>query len=178
LSVGSLTFNVECKRPFRENSIHANIRTAKEQLEERLKADGKLYGVIAVCVSRALLGTNIYISPTLLKSVNRNPALFHHLLAQGSEDPVRCMEKWNVQTGNKLLALMNEYRRSVRNGHERIIGMRFHTAAPFITANGSGRFATSVVRPVGPSGPVYTEFEEITKKAYGGLIAVPAIASA
>ncbi len=52
LTIDNHRFLIECKRPFREDSIRANIRGAADQLESSLKADAGATGIIAISVSR------------------------------------------------------------------------------------------------------------------------------
>ena len=48
-------FLVACKRPYREESIRANVRTAISQLNENLKSESKdSFGVIAISLSKVL----------------------------------------------------------------------------------------------------------------------------
>ncbi len=67
LRLDGVPFLVECKRPFREESIRANVRGAVEQLEEHLAAaeGSQATGIIAISVSRVFNpGDKIFVAPT------------------------------------------------------------------------------------------------------------------
>jgi hypothetical protein len=58
-------FLVECKRPFREDSIRANVRGAADQLKGHLDSDSGAAGIIAVSVGRVLNpGTKLFVAPS------------------------------------------------------------------------------------------------------------------
>jgi len=65
LTISGQRFLVECKRPFREESIRANVRGAAAQLETHLKADPDAAGIIAISVSRVLNeGNKLFVAPS------------------------------------------------------------------------------------------------------------------
>ena len=58
-------FLIECKRPFREESISANVRGAAEQLKVHLEADSAAGGILALSATRILNpGTKLFVVPT------------------------------------------------------------------------------------------------------------------
>lgn len=67
LRLDGVPYFVECKRPFRETSIRANIREATRQLKGKLDSagEGGSMGIVAISVSRILNpGTKIFKAPT------------------------------------------------------------------------------------------------------------------
>src|SRR2546421_2542385 len=58
-------FLIECKRPFREDSVRANVRGAAEQLKAHLEANSEAAGIVAISVTRILKpGTKLFVAPT------------------------------------------------------------------------------------------------------------------
>jgi hypothetical protein len=58
-------FLIECKRPFREDSVRANVRDAAEQLKGHLEADSDAGGIVAISATRILNpGTKLFVVPT------------------------------------------------------------------------------------------------------------------
>jgi hypothetical protein len=65
LTLDNQLFLVECKRPFREHSIHANVRGAADQLARQLRNDQDAAGIIAISVSRVFNpGTKLFVAPS------------------------------------------------------------------------------------------------------------------
>jgi hypothetical protein len=61
VTVESRAFRVECKRPFSENSVRANIRGAHSQLSELLELPGNQedFGIVAISLSRVFTKGNL-----------------------------------------------------------------------------------------------------------------------
>lgn len=65
LTLDNQRFLVECKRPFREHSVHANVRGAADQLATQLRNDPDAAGIIAISLSRVLNpGTKLFVAPS------------------------------------------------------------------------------------------------------------------
>src|SRR5256885_12747277 len=65
VSLSGRRFLIECKRPFREDSVRANVRGAAEQLKRHLEADSEAAGIIAISVTRILNpGTKLFVAPS------------------------------------------------------------------------------------------------------------------
>lgn len=78
LRLADVTFLVECKRPFAEHGIRANIRDAFSQLKTKLGRPGKSTstGIAAVSVSRIFNpGDRIFYSPAKAGIANLEPLL-------------------------------------------------------------------------------------------------------
>ena len=112
LSLGEQTFQVECKRPFSEHSVRANVEGAKSKLVEVLESpDGSSHlGFVAISLSRAFTKGNLLcIAPdgrgrdelqaSLLKMLQENSAA------------------WRLGR--------------LKNWHERIVAVMFHIALPW-----------------------------------------------
>ena len=65
LNIDGQRFLAECKRPFREDSIRANVRGAAAQLARHLEDEIRAAGIIAVSVSRiSNPGTKLFLAPS------------------------------------------------------------------------------------------------------------------
>lgn len=65
LTLDNQRFLIECKRPFREHSVRANVRGAADQLAIQLRNDPDAVGIIAISVSRVLNpGTKVFVAPS------------------------------------------------------------------------------------------------------------------
>ena len=111
LNLEGATFFMECKRPFREHSIRANVRGAGSQLRNKLDGNLRAAGIIAISVSRILNpGTRIFWTPTEEES--------HHL-------------------GDRAESMMHENEQCWRRAklHDRIVAVLFHTSTPGIVGD-------------------------------------------
>jgi hypothetical protein len=171
LSAGATNFIIECKRPYREESIRANIRGAKHQLATRLDMAESFFGAVAISVSRILVpGTHTLMNRSALPSVKRNPLLLQRALSQeAGEDPRVVLPIWTRGLGRDIQRLMDRNRWSRFDFHDRLVGMFFHAAPPFVLGGGRGRLAVSVIAPVGRPGPGFTYLHDVTEAAYGTL---------
>jgi hypothetical protein len=120
-------FLIECKRPFREDSVRANVRGAAGQLKGHLEADSEAAGIIAISVSRILNpGTKLFV-------VSSEEA--KELLGDPVEELIRKTEKsWQA----------DEF-------HTRIATVLFHLSTPGVIEDRDLLTTMSyvVVRPVG-----------------------------
>src|SRR5579863_509690 len=146
LSVGSTKYIIECKRPFREESVRANIRGAKNQLAARLDSAENYFGAVAISVSRIVVPpAHAFMKRSALPSVRRDPILLQAaLLQEARDDRNTLMRKWYNTLGREIQAVMARTRFQKFDFHERLVGMFFHAAPPFIL-DGQGRLALSVI---------------------------------
>jgi hypothetical protein len=145
LRTNSTKFVVECKRPYREESIRANIKDANEQLEMFLDADEKLFGIIAISVSRILLRP----TDVLVKQA-----------------PVNVAYEWNKLLDENIRSLADRIRWSKFAFHKRIVAMRFHTSLPsFVRGGASGRLAVCMLFPIGRCESQFKLHREATRIA-------------
>jgi hypothetical protein len=116
-------FIIECKRPFREDSLRANVRGAAEQLKGHLEADSEAAGIVAISVTRILNpGTKLFVAPS-------------------------------ARLGDRIEQLMRETEKSWKKGqfHTRIAMVLFHVTTPGVI-EGRDLFTKMtyvVARPVG-----------------------------
>jgi len=109
---GSAAFQVECKRPFSENSICANIKDAASQLGRELDKPGNEndYGIVAVSLSRVFRkGNLVCFAPEGMGRQIINEALAHTLDENTAE--------WGLKRFREM--------------HNRIVAVMFHLAAPW-----------------------------------------------
>jgi hypothetical protein len=119
------TFFVACKRPDRQQSIHANIRDAIEQLTENLgRAPEGVYGVVAISLTRVF---------------NRGNSVF-----SGELSTLEALLEKELENHHRYL-------RSIHN--PRICGLIFHVATPsnFEPSVDLSRASYEVVQELNPS---------------------------
>ncbi len=168
LSVGATNYIIECKRPFREESVRANIRAAKNQLSTRLDSNENLFGAVAISVSRIVApATHTFIKRSALPSVQRDPVLLQTaLLQEARDDSTPLIRRFYKALSRDIQAVMASTRCLKFDFHERVVGMFFHAAPSFILEGGPGRFALSVLTNVGRPGPAYMYLQDSTNTAY------------
>ena len=161
------TISLECKRPFREESVRANIRDAKNQLATRLDSAENCFGAVAISVSRIVVPpTHAFMKRSALPSVQRDPVLLQTALLQEAGDGLNTLTwKWTKTLNRDVQAVMTRTRFRRFDFHERLVGMFFHAAPPFIL-EGQGRLAVSVIAPVGKPGPAFIYLQDSTNTAY------------
>ncbi len=137
--IGGVPFCVECKRPFREDSIRANLRGAAEQLRTKLEnteAQGA-YGIIAISVSRIFNeGRASFVNIPEFKAHGAGPLLERF---------------WDNHRGHiKAVAV-----------HPRIVAVLLHLRMPLVTAlNEATGYVAQTLVPVGRRGPVFNFLEQ------------------
>ncbi len=95
------TFYVACKRPDREQSVHANIRDAIDQLKANLEAAPEgTYGVAAISLTRALNRGDKVFSGGLdsLGLLVQKELEKHHRYLRSLDDPRICSVIFHVAT--------------------------------------------------------------------------------
>jgi hypothetical protein len=172
LSVGATKFFVECKRPFREESIRANIRGAKNQMAARLDEARTSFGAVAISVGRIVVpDAHVLVNRSALRSVQRDPELLQRALSQDAGDTTEiAMSRMLRNLGRDVERLMGRIRWSKFDFHERLVGTFFHATTPFALGGGlggQGRLAVSVITPVGKPGPAFGALRDVTSAAYG-----------
>jgi hypothetical protein len=171
VSFGSTEFILECKRPYSEGSVRSNIRSAKGQLATHLENAKEAFGAIAISVSRIVVPpSHLLINTSSLPSVQRDPDRhLRALLAERNElgQPFEViMLNWMSGLGRQVDALMKRVRWRNFEFHERIVGMYFHVAPPFMHPGGYGRLAVSTIGPIGNPGPAFMYLQTATDAAY------------
>lgn len=172
LSAGSTDFIVECKRPFSEGSIRSNIRSAKRQLATQLDNSENAFGAIAISVGRILVPpTHCQINTSLLPSVQRDPvrhlrALLDEQRKERGKTTGIILSDWSRNLGQQVDALMKRVRSRNFDFHERVVGMFFHAAPPFMHSSATGRLALQMIDPIGTPGPAFTYLQTATAAAY------------
>jgi len=136
-------FLIECKRPFREDSVKANVRGAAEQLKAYLEADSEAAGIVAISVARIL-----------------NP---------GTKLFVAASESAKERLGDRIELLMRETEKSWKKDefHSRIATVLFHVSTPGVIEDRDlfTMMSYVVARPVG------NEYKfEILRKALPELV--------
>ncbi len=133
LRLGGVPFFVECKRPFKENSIRANIRDAMRQLKTKLDSAGEAaaMGIVAISVSRILNpGTKIFRAAT---------------------------EKSRERLGDLLDGMMQENKRHWTriDHHPRVAAVLFHVSTPGVVEDKDllTYMSFSTVMPLHEEGP-------------------------
>ena len=111
LRVDATSFQVECKRPFHEHSVRANIQHAARQLGKELDRSGNAndFGVVAISLSRAFLHGQVCLAPD-----GEGSRVLTEALDEIIEDH---SNEWRVK--------------GFLNFHERIVAVMFHLAAPW-----------------------------------------------
>lgn len=108
VTLSGTRFLIECKRPFREDSVRANVRGAADQLKGHLNADSEAAGIVAISVSRILNpGTKLFVAAT---------------------------EAAKERLGDRIEQLMNETEKSWKKSefHAQTAAVLFHVSTPAI----------------------------------------------
>jgi|SRR6266850_384972 len=111
LTIDEQRFLIECKRPFREESIRANVRGAADQLKVHLGANAGAGGIIAISVSRVFNpGNRLFIAPS---------------------------EQDRERLGDRLEELMRKHERDWRTDdlHPALAAVLFHVRTPGVLEN-------------------------------------------
>ena len=106
VTLSGMRFFVECKRPFREDSVRANVRGAAEQLKGHLETDSEAAGIVAISVTRILNpGTKLFVARS---------------------------EEAKERLGDRIEQLMSETEESWKKDafHDRIATVLFHVRTP------------------------------------------------
>lgn len=140
LRLNGLLFFVECKRPFREESIRPNVRDAAGQLRAKLDANegAAALGIIAISVSRIFNpGTKIFQAAT---------------------------ESSKERLGDQLQKMMfaNERHWARLDLHPRVVAVLFHVSTPGVVEDKDiiTMMTYSTVTPVGKEGPAFSVLKE------------------
>ncbi len=147
LNIQGARYLVECKRPFREQSIRPNIRAAAEQLKQKLgsESEANVFGIIAISVSRIL-----------------NP---------GDRILTVLTSKDTRRLGDQLERMMHESERHwARLGMDpRIVAVLFHVATPGVVENEDRlyRMTYQTVIPVGGKRAGFEMLEQVLPPLYG-----------
>ena len=127
VTISGTRYLIECKRPFREDSVRANVRGAAEQLKGYLEADSEAAGIVAISVTRIF-----------------NP---------GTKLFVAASEAAKERLGDRVEQLMKETERSWKKNefHARIAAVLFHVNTPGVIEDHDlfTRMSYVVARPVG-----------------------------
>jgi hypothetical protein len=120
-------FLIECKRPFREDSVRANVRGAAEQLKRHLEADSEVAGIVAISVTRILNpGTRLFVAAS---------------------------EAAKERLGDRIEQLMRETEKGWKKDefHTRIATVLFHVSTPGVIEDRDLLTMMSyvVARPIG-----------------------------
>jgi hypothetical protein len=120
-------FLIECKRPFRKDSLRANVRGAAEQLGGHLEADSEAAGIVAISVTRILNpGTKLFVAPS-------------EAAKDSLGDPIRQLMKETEESWEKY------------GLHARIATVLFHVSTPGVIQDRNlfTMMSYAVARPVG-----------------------------
>jgi hypothetical protein len=112
IRLGSAVFQVECKRPFSENSVRSNIFDAASQLRDALEAPGSEddYGIVAISLSRVFTKGNLMCSAPEGKG--------RQIIDETLAEMLRVHKnEWGIRRFREL--------------HDRIVAVMFHLAAPW-----------------------------------------------
>jgi hypothetical protein len=124
VTLSGTRFLIECKRPFREDSVRANVRGAAGQLKGHLEADSEAAGIIAISVSRIFNpGTKLFVAPS---------------------------EEARERLGDRVENLMWESEESWKKDefHARIATVLFHLRTPGVIEDLLTMMSYVVARPV------------------------------
>ena len=105
-------YQVECKRPFSENSVRSNIVDAASQLGDILDTPGNEndYGIVAISLSRVFRKGNL----VCFAPEGTGRRVINETLAEMLDENV---DEWGLRRFREL--------------HERIVAVMFHLAAPW-----------------------------------------------
>ncbi|MGB2623622.1 MAG: hypothetical protein WA857_03890 [Candidatus Acidiferrum sp.] len=109
---GIPAFQVECKRPFSENSVRSNIADAASQLGNNLDRPGSEndYGIVAISLSRVFTKGNL----VCFAPEGTGRQVIGETLAEMLDENTK---RWGL--------------RRFREFHDRIVAVMFHLAAPW-----------------------------------------------
>jgi hypothetical protein len=106
------TFQIECKRPFSENSVSSNIAEAASQLGDVLELPGNEndYGVVAISLSRVFTKGNLMCTAPEGTGRHVINGMLEQMLNENSDE-------WELGR--------------FREFHDRIVAVMFHLATPW-----------------------------------------------
>jgi len=140
VSTAGGTYLLACKRPAREQSIRAAIRSASQQLDENLQnSDQDVFGVMTISVSRILNPGTLFFGGHLERFGDRVQAL----LADHNRDSERAIMR-----------------------HPSICAILFHAATPNNQGDGLFRMSYSVLSDCGRPSEAFRRFGLVLKPVY------------